>query len=451
MLKNNKKWLLLITGSSVCLHLGAQPVNGSTTEEQMLPNVAVKETETQVSYSLKDLLQRVLMAHPSILGAKERSVLANYQLDSAKYQRFPTLSADVGRISSSQSNGSSSSNGGQQTTVTLLQPVYTFGRITSTINAADHRLSSAQVAQTEAILNLSDQTISAFYEVLRTTHRERIQTGNVEVHQQLRLTMQRRFDGAVGSESDLLLAQSRLDQAKSDLVLSKAQLRRAKAALATLLSFSPERLQTPDTLKIPVESAQDLYDQAKVFSPTLKKLKFDAEALKQDALATSAALYPQFVIRGERVQNNVPTSYTDNRLIAGIQFQPGAGLSAFSNSKAAESKANAAEQDLDKAKLDLADKCSVVYSDMISGFEQSSFLKSLAQTNKNLFESTLRQFQAGKRTWLDVMNSQREQVQTELSYADVLYNSQLNIRRSALLTGQSADLFDTPANIASKE
>ena len=175
-----------------------------------------------------------------------------------------------------------------------------------------------------------------------------------------------------------------------------------------------------------MDSEIAFFEKAKAISPTLKRLEFEGYALRNDAVATSAAIYPQFVIRGERIQSNVPTSYSDNRLIAALQFQPGAGFSALSNSKAAESKASAAERDLEKARLDLRDKCATIYNDMVSSAEQVVYLTSLTKSNKNIVASTLRQFQASKRSWVDVMNAQRDAVQTELSFADALYNSQMN-------------------------
>jgi adhesin transport system outer membrane protein len=48
-------------------------------------------------------------------------------------------------------------------------------------------------------------------------------------------------------------------------------------------------------------------------------------------------------------------------------------------------------------------------------------------------ESFVRQFQAGKRSWVDVLNSQREATQAALSYVDVYFNAQSLASRIDLL------------------
>lgn len=375
----------------------------------------------------QEALDLAMRKHPAIEGARQRLNASNFDLEAAEYQRFPTPAVDFGRIGGGGS--------GNQASVSLTQPLYAFGRIDSGIAAAENRVGAATVAIEETRIDLIDRVLVAFFEVNKTRELVEVQKTFVKQHEDLRDTVQRRFAGDVGSQSDLLLAQTRLDQALNQQAIYESQFNRATATLQSLIKTVAVDYQAPEPMLPNIGSETQLQQMALNFSPTIKRLIAERDALKEEANVASASTKPQLVLRAERVESNVPTNFSDNRIITALQYQPGAGFSGGSLAAAAESRAVAAELDVQAAQLQLAERCAALYNDMAINLSQEKNLAKVLDANQGFFESMLRQFQAGKRSWLDVLNSVRETNQSAAALVTARNDAQMNVRRVNNLAG----------------
>jgi len=59
------------------------------------------------------------------------------------------------------------------------------------------------------------------------------------------------------------------------------------------------------------------------------------------------------------------------------------------------------------------------WSDFRSFSDQEAILKEITSENQEIVESFIRQYLAGKKSWLDVLNVERELVQSRLQIADI--------------------------------
>jgi outer membrane protein TolC len=71
------------------------------------------------------------------------------------------------------------------------------------------------------------------------------------------------------------------------------------------------------------------------------------------------------------------------------------------------------------ARLDLEQKINLAWVDAQASVIQREPLRLLARTNAAIVDSFLRQYRVGRKSWLDVMNAQREAVQARYSLADI--------------------------------
>lgn len=400
-------------------------VEGAETVKPVVQSISPLPLVDQLSWD--KALEYAVKGHPSVLGALQRLYASNFDLDATEYQRFPALVIDFGRIAGN--------NVGNQASVSLTQPLYAFGRIDASIAAAEYRMSAATVAVDESKVDLVDRVLQAFFDVNKTRELVDVQQQFVIQHKELRDTVQRRFDGEVASQSDLLLAQTRLDQAENQLAVYQSQFEKSAATLRSLIKVNSLAYQTPEAMIPGVTSEEELQTMATKFSPLIKRLTAEQSALEQDARIASAATKPQLVLRAERIESNVPTQFTDNRVITALQYQPGAGFSANSIAAAAQSRAVAAQMDIQAAQLQLAERCATLYNDMLINLSQEKNLSKVLDANQEFFESMLRQFQAGKRSWLDVLNSVRETNQAATALVVARNDAQLNVRRVHNIAG----------------
>lgn len=413
---------------------GTSP-DGATTNAQsaVAPGAPLK-------VKLKEALTIVANSHPAVLAARNRFDASGYQYEAAQYSGFPAVEVDTGRIG----------GGSGQSTYRINQPLYTFGRISNNINAAEKRVDSARDAVLEQTRIVQDQAITQYFEVLRTADRLRTARENTEAHRKLEETIRRRNEAGVGSDSDLELARTRLNQARNDEAAAVAAQRKALANLRSLLSVNVSKVEVPSLYNSPYSTEEQLLELAFENSAVVKRLRNEAEAQQYEANAQVAAALPQVVLRAERVEFAAPSNFKDSRIFAAVQFNPGGGLSALSNANAGRARVLAAEQDIAKARRDLSEVARALLSDYQQTQDQLKFLEALKRSNAGLVDAFLRQFQAGKRSWLDVLNAQRESTQSSLSYVDSFYTAQSLAHRMELLAtgavniGGVVELGDLP-------
>jgi adhesin transport system outer membrane protein len=127
-------------------------------------------------------------------------------------------------------------------------------------------------------------------------------------------------------------------------------------------------------------------------------------------------------------------------LYVGVSSRLGAGLSATSNVRAAMARRDSARMDRDVEARDLVERLAV---DHVAFAGSDARLKALSASLRNAEDISIayqRQFLAGRKTWLDVMNAACEQAQTELLIADLRAQRVLTTWRLAVNAGHALRL-----------
>jgi adhesin transport system outer membrane protein len=110
---------------------------------------------------------------------------------------------------------------------------------------------------------------------------------------------------------------------------------------------------------------------------------------------------------------------SSNRFFIGLSATPGAGLSVISGVDAAQARLQAAQGEIDSARRNLIEQVSLEH---ISALTQQQRLRSLSsglRWIRAMVDSWDRQFLAGRKTWVEVMNAARELAQAHTALAEV--------------------------------
>jgi hypothetical protein len=125
-----------------------------------------------------------------------------------------------------------------------------------------------------------------------------------------------------------------------------------------------------------------------------------------------------------------------SRVLFGLQYSFGSGLSSLSRVKAAQAQAEGAQLSLDAAQEDVR---ASVRSDVEARDAAARLVDSLRANlliQDQTFESYNRLFLAGKRSWFDVLNVVREVTENERALADAEVQYLLSDYRLQIQTGQ---------------
>jgi adhesin transport system outer membrane protein len=291
----------------------------------------------------------------------------------------------------------------------------------------------ADAALEEAGLDLTLRVIATFTESQRQQARLTHTQAGVVAHEQLLAMIRRRVAQEVSSQTDERLAQSRLFQAVNERSLAQQALTNALASLAQLVGQDAHGV-----VEVTAPGGYTLTDQlttvaqAVTVSPVLHRLMAEEQAAQADVSAKQSLTKPQLAMRLER---DLGQTY-DQRVMLVLLAQPGAGLSAFSGIEAALARAEAVRQAKESARRDVQERVLLDWSEWTHAQQRLDNAHHFQAINTEVFESYKRQYVAGRKTWVDVLNAVREATQAQLVLEDARAQANAAAWRLAALTGQ---------------
>ena len=111
-----------------------------------------------------------------------------------------------------------------------------------------------------------------------------------------------------------------------------------------------------------------------------------------------------------------------DRVFLGLSTQLGAGLSVWSNVKAAQAKSLAAQEEVHAQTLSISEQVLTDYAQAERLAEQTQALASALTSQEHVMSSHDRQFLAGRKSWTEVLNAARELAQAQAQLTDVKAN-----------------------------
>lgn len=376
-------------------------------------------------FTLKQLLEVAADRHPSVLQARNQAQAAGFDLESAQWGRFPTVSSQL-----------RSDTNLNQSLAKVEQPLWTGGKLTSRIELTEANLRAAEAGIHEAQFNALSQVATAFFEALRLERRLQSAILNVTEHERLAGLIQRRTAAEISPPADTTLAQARLQQAVSERIQIKKQRDSALTTLAQWTVPLTGALQSPADILFSRPTESVLLERAIANSAQRKRLVSQIESADAQINVSKAQVLPTLVAGFQHTWGGlVPANYDRNKAYFGLEFQSGAGLSARSGVQAALARKEATRQELETLERNLTAQLNAGLSELEALEAQLEPSKALLAGTTKVVESYLRQYQVGRKNWLDVLNAQREKTQALYTHADTQYGHQLSKVRLMIMTG----------------
>jgi adhesin transport system outer membrane protein len=377
------------------------------------------DSESQGPLSLNQTLVLAIKSHPLISSAKSQYRAAKSELSASRWSRFPTVAA----------GSQETADNVKQDTSTVSLPLWAGGKINADIDLAKSRRDSALSGVSEAYQAVMLESIGAFFEYFKAEKKLQIANQNVDEHQRLYEIIQRRVAAATSPDVDTMLALARLQYARSAQIQSKSIRSISKSSLELLTGVQVNGVQVSkniESLNLGVEQAVSIGISV---SPKIARVQFEAAGLDATIKSARSALFPQVSLGYEygKTQGGALDGQLTEESFVSIQFQPGAGLSVASNVSAAQQRKQSALDTLEAEKRELRLQIKSAWNEYTSVSFQLEPSKTLVEATNSVVESYLRQYAVGKKSWLDVLNAQRESTQAKNTLVDyeVLYLTSL--------------------------
>ena len=373
--------------------------------------------------TLPDLLLEAFSNSPDVLLRRSELEAAGYDLSAAKWARYPSLSADV-ELPDSDENVA---------TVRLEQSLWTGGRITGQIDSAKADEEVAKAAFEEQRLSTMLDLTSTYYEVVRLKARFQIGMANESEHRRLLDIIERRVAANVSAQADQTQAQARFQQAVRDRIAIEQQIATAMSRIERIVARPVRELVAPREVQFGNRTAASLIRQSLEYSPALKRLTAQIEASKAQVEVTKSNKWPQLVLGMKSTSASDTAAVDDDESVyLSFRVQTGAGLSNLSEARAAASRAEVSTHELLAEQHELRRQIQSLWVEYRGLSAQIEPARALQAASAEIIASYLRQFQVGRKTWLDVLNAQREKTAASAAMADIEYTL-MNIKTQLLI------------------
>jgi adhesin transport system outer membrane protein len=358
-----------------------------------------------------DWVNAVLRVHPLVRARTDDARATGADLQAARWQYWPTPSVNTDTLR------------GQSVSVARLsQPLWDGGKIAAGIT-------QAEIKQRLAITSLHETEHELAFKVLGYWQAHSVQNARVQVFergmqalQDLDALMSRRTEAGVSAQADLTLARVRLMQTRADLLQARAASTAARTQLRELAQqeaiAGPATQEAPELLD-PLQGLDHLREQARLQHPVVARLKWQQQLQQAELAAFKAELWPTLSLRAEHQRGQIDGTLAEGkRLYASLQYSLGAGVSVMPRLEAAQVRAQALESQQAGALKELDERLLQDWQDYVALRQRLPDLESVQATARELTESSKRLFVAGRKSWLDLQNALREQLQAELVWTE---------------------------------
>ncbi|WP_157264329.1 TolC family protein [Azohydromonas aeria] len=361
-------------------------------------------------YTLRAAVADALARSPAVAAAGSERVTAGYLREGAEWARYPTLSAEVvpGR--------SSSQSGSNSRLLRLDQPLWSGGRISGAIDLARAQEAAARLGESEARRNTEEQTAVAYLGWSGAQERLRIADDGRAVFERLLAYVERREQAGAAAKSDVSAAQARLASVGVQREQLAAELERSRSELRALVvgpvAGAPQALEVPASALRDADSAEAEYLAR---SNVAAQREADIEAAQAAAAVRRGESLPRLSLRLERQDGTAGGVPGDTRAMLALSFTPEAGLGSLSSIQAAQSRITTAQDQARVAEQEIRLRARAHLTEEQSARRQIAGLVPQIESLQYTADSYMRQFEAGRRTWIEVLNIFREVLDTRVA------------------------------------
>lgn len=368
------------------------------------------EVPTGVPPALARTADQALADNPQVIASRAALAVSQADLEAAQWLRYPSLSAEA--LAATRGSNAADADG-LALNVALEQPLWAGGAIDGQIDAARSLRDAGAEGLREARFSVLIGIIDAWFGVLRADERARAIAAGLADHRALVASIERRVAQEVSPLADLTLARSRTTQLEIELAATQEAGASALLRLRELAGDAVEPPEMPGSAiydAIPPEPVA--FDDMVACAPVIGRLRNQIASAQAEVRGAKGALYPQLLL--QLSQNEL----TGARAAVVVRARTGNGLSRLSAIDRAEARVDQTIAQLGAADRELRAQLGNEYVSLRSNRAQAEAGASASVAAADLQASYQRQFVAGRRSWLDVLNAAREVTSARIGESD---------------------------------
>jgi outer membrane protein, adhesin transport system len=413
-------WTLVYAVSMGCCALQtlAQTVT-SLTQTQTAKYAAFSNATSRLR--LQYLLEATAATYPSLMASRAEARANEQDLEATQRQRWPTFSSSVESLTGNARSFPSRS-------LQVEQTVWDAGRVSARISEAQANVDQGYIKTILQRQELFLQVVAGWQNLMLATARAQVAAQTIKRLREFQAQMQRRVDAEASPRIDLELANARLLQTEVELETAQSNLQVAltrleqlsgEQNLATFLPDLPTMPSLQETQGLAQKMSQIDWHRVAAEHPSVMRAQYEAQQAKSRLKVKQSEGWPQIYVRAFQPLGTLPTSSdTGMTTFIGLRYTPGAGLSNIIEAQALETRISSAELTVMTAHRDIQQTFLSDQEEWTNTRKRIAALEKSVQGSDLVLASYQRQFQAGRKTWQDLLNAVRELAQNQYALVD---------------------------------
>ncbi len=368
--------------------------------------------------TLQEAVEHTLQTNPEVRAAVHELQARGHEVRQARAAYLPSVDVDAGygqEVRNAPATGNEDVDlQRRELGLSAEQMLFDGFAATTEVNRQKARVESAQFELAALSEELALRTARVYLAVLRHAELLDLARQTLWEHQNIHDQMQLRLKTGTGSKADFDQIEARLALANANMIVAQNNFADAQSAFHRVTGLYPtlESMSVPASLATLPESRQLALDQALVQHPVLLGAKADTEAARQQYKAAASNYYPRITLEADkRWDDNIGgIEGNDEDLIVAVRLR----YNLFSGgADRARRKQTAAlvEESKDvrnNSRRQIIESLNLSWNAYDALNAQYAFLQKHVSAAEATKEAYREQFNIGRRTLLDLLNTENE-------------------------------------------
>ncbi|OEA25678.1 agglutination protein [Vibrio parahaemolyticus] len=395
--------------------------------------------------TLEQAVENTLKTNPDIKSAFNEFVSKQYVNEASGGAYLPSVDLDAGigyeGINPAESGRDSTDLTRKEATITLTQLIWDGS---ATLNDMDRTAADTESVRYQLLADAQDTALEVtkvYLDSVKAYEILSLSENNLKVHKKIYEDIKKRVNSGIGSTADLTQVEARLAKAHGNLVAAQNNLFDSQTMFTRLVGQSPQGLIFPraDQNFIPytIDEAIDLAFES---HPVIKISVADVDSAKFQYKQSKGTYYPTISVEAAQTWRNdaggIEGSSDETTAMLLMRYNLFNGGSDVANAESFAYQLNKAKDLRERAYRNVEEGLRLSWSALDLTLQQKEFLADHVDSASETVIAYEKQYRIGKRTLLDLLNTENELFEARKNYLDAKYAEQYAKYRVMNATGQ---------------
>lgn len=390
---------------------------------------------TVLAGSLPQLFMVALRSNPQILksNADKHAAYQGFRLERARF--YPQISASysAGIDSHKSATVRQNSRFTQQKSLTAQQLIFDGGKTINRIRSAEFAFKETEALRFDTINEIALRLSDAYVSAIRFRTQVALASRNVHSHLTTLQDMRHRFKQGAGKKSELSLARARLALARARLYQNRGNYNNALYQLEQIVGRPVRKFispQLPGQSDLP-KTVKKMVEKALKHHPSIVSMRFKLKSASHTVDERKAEIYmPSLNLQVSGIRNNNAAGVrglnqnVQSLLVFNYDFLKG-GSDVFAYKQSVEEREGVKEGLRDLYRV-VNEQVQHEWNDLNIARLRMQALSNHVSATKQTLGYFKEEFKLGKRSLLNVLDSQNELFNSRSQLADATYQMRLD-------------------------